>query len=143
MSDWIWALLGLALLAVELLTPGGFFLLFFGVSALVVAALAGIGALGGASAQWITFGVLGTVLLLSLRPTVRRFAEGRRGHTVDDIRKDIAEVKEIIAPGARGKVELRGAAWTAHNTGAVALEPGDRARVLRVDGLTLIVEKEV
>lgn len=142
MSAWIWILLGLALLAAELLTPGGFFLLFFGAAALVVAALTGIGALAGATAQWSTFGVLGTILLLALRPTVRRFAEGRRGHTVDDLRKDIASVTEAIAPGTRGKVELRGAAWTARNEGTVPLEPGDRARVLRVDGLTLIVEKE-
>ncbi len=39
MPFWIWLILGLVLLAGELLTPGGFFIIFFGVGALAVGVL--------------------------------------------------------------------------------------------------------
>ena len=33
---WYWMLLGLVLLGVEMATPGGFYILFFGLAALIV-----------------------------------------------------------------------------------------------------------
>ena len=39
MQWWIWVVAAVALLAVELLTPGGFYFLFFGVGALAAGAL--------------------------------------------------------------------------------------------------------
>ena len=40
---WMWVLLGVVLLVVEMVTPGGLFALFFGVSALLVAGMAALG----------------------------------------------------------------------------------------------------
>ncbi len=40
---WAWVLVGFLLLLGEILTPGGFFILFFGVGALVVGALGALG----------------------------------------------------------------------------------------------------
>jgi inner membrane protein len=48
---WMWIVLGVALAAVELLTPGGLFIIFFGVSALVVGVLALFGD-GSNRVQW-------------------------------------------------------------------------------------------
>ena len=39
---WSWMVLGLALLGAEMTTPGGFYILFFGLSALLVGTLAGL-----------------------------------------------------------------------------------------------------
>ena len=39
MAWWLWVLLGFALVLCELLTPGGFFFLFFGLGAVAVGAL--------------------------------------------------------------------------------------------------------
>ena len=39
MTWWLWEVLGLALAAIELATPGGFFVIFFGISAIVIGAL--------------------------------------------------------------------------------------------------------
>jgi membrane protein implicated in regulation of membrane protease activity len=36
MDWWIWVVLGLVLLIGEIVTPGGFYLLFFGIGAVVV-----------------------------------------------------------------------------------------------------------
>ena len=43
---WHWLVIGLLLVLVELATPGGFFVIFFGVSAIIVGALAGFGLAG-------------------------------------------------------------------------------------------------
>jgi membrane protein implicated in regulation of membrane protease activity len=54
----------------------------------------------------------------------------------------LATPKERIAPGAVGRVELRGTVWSARNDAAESIEPGRRCRVFRVDGLLLYVRPE-
>jgi len=39
-------------------------------------------------------------------------------------------------------VEVRGSMWAARNTSDITLDPGQRARVAAVDGLTLAVIPE-
>ena len=46
MEWWTWILLGLLLLLAEIVTPGGFYIIFFGVGAVVVGVLAGFDAAG-------------------------------------------------------------------------------------------------
>ncbi len=54
---WYWMLLGLVLLGAEMVTPGGFYILFFGLAALVVGTLAGAGARpGGMAPVAVVFG---------------------------------------------------------------------------------------
>jgi membrane protein implicated in regulation of membrane protease activity len=141
MEWWIWLLIGVGLLVFEVLIPGGFFAVFFGTGALLTAGLAAAHVIDAAWAQWTAFGFLGTGLLIALRPTVRRrFETG--GRDVDQIQADIATAVDPLAPGGRGKVELRGAPWTAEYQGQEPVEPGARLRVVQRDGLTLIVDKE-
>src|SRR5277367_4191593 len=52
---WLWVLLGLGLLTFEVLTPGGFFAVFFGLAALLVEALTGLDASGPPWLQWLLF----------------------------------------------------------------------------------------
>jgi membrane protein implicated in regulation of membrane protease activity len=47
-----------------------------------------------------------------------------------------------MAPSAIGRVEVRGSMWAARNTSDITLDPGQRARVAAVDGLTLAVIPE-
>ena len=58
MEWWMWMLLGLMLLLAELVTPGGFYFIFFGIGAIVVGVLAGIGASGPAWLQFLFFSIL-------------------------------------------------------------------------------------
>ncbi len=139
---WMWILLGLALLAFEVLTPGGFFALFFGAAALFVAALAGLDVVEGPTLQWATFGTVGTVSLVTLRRHVTRWFGGNRSGKVDQLQSEPATVIEAMTSGGRGRVELRGTPWSAQNDGDQSLQAGERARVLRVSGLTLHVKKE-
>ena len=69
MSWWVWVLFGISLLAVEMLTPGGLFALFFGVGALCVAVVSALGA--PPTAQWLGFTLVSVVLLATVRRSLR------------------------------------------------------------------------
>ncbi len=143
MVYWAWILLGLGLLVVEVATPGGFFALFFGVSALIVGALVGLGWAGPAWMQWLLFSVVAVVALVLLRkPLQARLSLGGPGRAVDSLAAESAVALEDIAVGGIGKAELRGTAWSAKNGGAEAVTKGQRLKVDRVEGLTLHVHKE-
>ena len=141
MSWSFWLIFGLGLLVFEILTPGGFFTIFFGLAAFAVAGLVWLGILDSGSGQWLVFGVLGTILILALRPLVRRkFETGTP--KVDQLVGQTAIALETLDMNGRGKVELRGTSWSAVYSGAGSILKGDRLRVAKVDGLSLIVEKE-
>ena len=61
---WHWLVIGLLLVLVELATPGGFFVIFFGVSAIIVGALAGFGLAGPVWTQLLMFSVLSIISLV-------------------------------------------------------------------------------
>lgn len=143
MLYWAWLLLGLGLLVVEIATPGGFFALFFGLSALVVGGLVGLGWGGPPWMQWLLFSGLSVVALGLLRkPLQARLSRGGPGRPVDSLTGETAVAQDDIAVGGLGKAELRGATWNAKNAGAEAVGKGQRLKVDRVEGLTLHVHKE-
>ena len=139
MTWWLWILLGVALLVVEIATPGGLFALFFGLSAVAVGGLSALG-VGPAWVQWLVFAALGVTLLAALR---RRLATLlRREPPVDALVGEVAFPLEDLAPGATGRAELRGSPWTATNASPVALARGQRCRVARVADLVIHVLPE-
>src|SRR6478735_639736 len=82
MTWWFWIVLGLALSAIELATPGGFVIVFFGAGAILVGGLALVGVASLAWVQWLLFPILA---LLSLRlfrqPLMHRLGiSGKRNH---------------------------------------------------------------
>ena len=77
---WYWMVLGLALLGAEMATPGGFYILFFGLSALFVGTLAGLGIVEMDWFQWLLFSVIAVSTLLAFRgPLLARLGDGRSG----------------------------------------------------------------
>jgi membrane protein implicated in regulation of membrane protease activity len=144
MPWWLWILLGFALLAGEMLTPGGFYFLFFGVSAMVVGGLVWAHLGGPAWLQWMLFSLIAIVCLVPLRGRfVRWLGAGEEpGRTIDTLVGEVAVLLDDLAPGVVGKAELRGTAWTARNGGERPLRKGERGRVVRVDGLTLWLQAE-
>ncbi|HQZ16489.1 MAG TPA: NfeD family protein [Vicinamibacteria bacterium] len=141
MSWSFWLIFGLGLLVFEMLTPGGFFTFFFGIAAFVVAGLIWMGVLESGAGQWLTFGVLGTILILALRPLVRKKFETNTPK-VDQLVGQTAIALETLDMNGRGQVELRGTTWSAVYSGNGSILKGDRLRVTKVDGLSLVVEKE-
>jgi len=139
MSWWLWILVGIALLVVEVSTPGGLFALFFGVGALLVAPLAALGV--GDTVQWLSFSALSLVGLGLLRgPLLRRIE--RSPPKTPELVGEQATLLEDLPAGGEGRAELRGTTWTARVASGIALRKGQRCLVERVDGLTLWLRAE-
>lgn len=139
MPWWGWIVVGAVLLAAEVVVPTDFFLLFLGASALLVGLLGLIGWDGAVWAQWLAFAALAVASLVFLRGWLRaRPSAGVR----DTVVGETAIATEPIAAGGVGRVELRGATWSARNAGEEPVAPGDRLRVSHVEGLTLHVRRE-
>lgn len=142
MEWWLWLVGGLALVVAELATPSGFFIIFFGIGAMAVGVLARFGVVTALPLQVLTFSVLSVLSLVALRGRLQHRMQIPPRPNVDSLIGVLAIVQERLSPGVVGRVEVRGATWTARNTSNVTLDPGQRARVSAVDGLTLAVVPE-
>lgn len=140
MAWWLWMLVGLGLLVVEMVTPGGLFALFFGVGALCVAPLALVGM--PAILQWIAFTALSLVLLATLRAPLQARLAGRGAPRMDDLVGEEVVLLQDVPAGGTGQAELRGVPWTARAASGIALRAGQRGRVERVEGLVLWIRAD-
>lgn len=138
----MWLAAGLALVVAEIATPGGFVIIFFGIAALVVGALALLGVVSSLPMQFLLFSVLAVVSLALLRGRLQSRLRTPPSSNVDSLIGDLAIPQERLSPGVVGRVEVRGSTWSARNTSNVTLDTGQRARVAAVDGLTLAVIPE-
>jgi inner membrane protein len=134
---WLWVLAGIALLALEMITPGGLFALFFGVGALLVAPLAAAGV--PATVQWFAFTALSLVLLASLRRRLQDRLQAPRGRPVDSFLGEEVVLMEDLPAGGEAKAECRGAPWSARAASGMPLRAGQRCTVERIEGLVLWV----
>jgi membrane protein implicated in regulation of membrane protease activity len=141
MNWWLWIVVGLVLLVAEMLTPGGFFVIFFAAGALLVGLLDRVGVLESSWTQILCFSVFSIVSMLALRRRMLGWTSAA-GTAMDNLVGELALPSEALEPGATGKGELRGSAWTVRNADSRPLASGQRCRVERVDGLTLVIRAE-
>jgi membrane protein implicated in regulation of membrane protease activity len=133
---WMWLIAGGALLVLEIVTPGGFYFLFFGIGAIIVGVLSGLGLAGPAWMEWLLFAILSIVALAFFRrPLLQKLKTP--DHEVDSMVGEHAVALATIAVAGMGKVELRGSVWNARNIGDSVIAIGQRCVVERIDGLVL------
>jgi membrane protein implicated in regulation of membrane protease activity len=147
MEWWHWVVGGIALSALELATPGGFFVVFFALAAVIVGALQLAGLVDTPWVQWLLFSVLGVAgLTLFRKPLLDLMGlhPSREGEGDLDtlVGESAVVVSSIMLPGERGRVELRGTGWNARNVGSTTLAIDQRCRVVAIHGLTLDVREE-
>ena len=139
-SWWAWLLLGLMLFALEAMTGGSLFLLFFGVGAVLTGLLDLLGLRLSFVVQGLMFVAISVVsMLLFRKPLLVRFHHHMPKGKVDSLVGEMAKALQEIGVDAVGTAELRGASWTAHNIGDAPIAQDARCRVERVEGLTLHV----
>jgi inner membrane protein len=137
---WAWIAVGAILLGSELaFVDAQFYLVFVGASAFVVGMfqLTGLGL--AVWLQWLIFAVLAATSMLTFR---RRIYESmRRGLPAMKVGPagEIVTVPMALPPGETCRLEYRGCSWSAVNAGLGVIAAGARARIERVDGLTLVV----
>jgi inner membrane protein len=139
---WYWIVVGIALTALELATPGGFFAIFFAVSALVLGLLELAGLVERDWIQWILFPIFGVGSLQLFRKPLLQWMRVRNTEPVDSIVGEVAFAVDLIEPGQHGRAELRGSTWTARNIDRAPLARGQRCRVVAVRGLELDLRSE-
>ncbi len=140
---WHWLLLGLVLVVAEMATAGGFYIVFFGIGAIVVGSLAGLGLAGPGWVQLLLFSVISVGSLVLFRGRLlKSFQPEPQAPTVDALVGEVATADDDIPAGSVGRVELRGTVWSARNETGVSVARGARCRVSRVDGLMLYIVPE-
>jgi inner membrane protein len=141
---WMWMILGLVLLACEVITSGTFFFIFLGISGLLTGIAAYLLPDMPGWTPWLLFSVFSAISFAFFRkPLMEKFKHsGKHGAKVDALTAETAVALEDIAPGAMGKVELRGTSWSARNVGDQSVKRSERLKVDRVDGLTLCIRGE-
>ena len=139
---WHWVVLGLVLAAIELATPGGFFVIFFAIAALLLGVLELTGLLESDVMQWVLLPVVSLVLLALFRKPLLGLIRHGEPDTVDSLVGEVATAVELIPAGQHGRAEMRGSRWSARNLDQAALIPGQRCRVVAVRGLELDLRSE-
>ncbi len=142
MSWWLWVVFGLVLAAIELATPGGFFVIFFGVAAVVVGLLDASGLVAAPWMQWLLFPVIALISLRLFRRPLLALLSTREPGPVDSLIGEVAIAETAIEAGQHGRAELRGTSWKARNVAGAVIIAGQRTRVTAVDGLTLDISPE-
>ena len=140
---WHWLVLGLVLVVAEMAAAGGFYIIFFGIGALIVGVLAGLGFGGPVWMQILLFSAISASTLALFRGRMlRAFQPDVQLPSIDALVGEVAIATEDFAPGGVGRVELRGAAWSARNSTEAPVTRGARCRVTGVEGLTLYIVLE-
>jgi membrane protein implicated in regulation of membrane protease activity len=142
MDWWIWILLGLVLLLAELVTPGGFYILFFGLGGIAVGLLSVFEAAGPIWFQIVLFSIISVFSLWFFREKLLELTRGPSMDRVDTYIGETAVVLDDISVNGIGKAEMRGTPWTTRNVSGRPLARGERCKVERVEGLTIFVRAE-
>jgi membrane protein implicated in regulation of membrane protease activity len=141
----IWFLAGLALVLFEFTVPG-VILVFFGLGAWITTLTTWAGLTDGWTSQLLTFAVSSVLMLVFLRRWFRAKFFGHKTGTqdpldnLDEFKGQAVIVTADIDPVTGGKVEYKGADWSARCD--TPLAAGDRALIDSVDGITLVVRPE-
>ncbi len=140
---YLWILLGLAIMSMELFAPG-FVIVFFGLGAVATGLLLFFLPLG-VNTQLVLFAVISIVLLVSFRKMAQGYFVGRVGHKNptggphEVMAGETAVVTETIVPNSpKGKVEFHGSFWNADAD--TEIKPGVKVTVLERRNLTLKVK---
>ncbi len=143
MPWWGWIALGTMLLVSEmLLVDLEFYLVFLGISALLVGAAALSGLDDPVWLQWLLFAALSLVTLVGFRQRVYGKLRGGAPGLAAELVGQTGRARERIDPSQQGSVALHGSVWSARNEGEQPIEAGGPVRVLRTEGVTLVVRSD-
>jgi len=140
---WHWMILGAVILGAELFAiDAQFYLVFLGISAALVGLAGLLGIAMPEWAQWTAFAVLSLLSFFTFRKSLYEKIRGGAIGFRATLSGASVDIKKELAAGSESRAEFRGTKWTVRNTGSEPIAAGSRAKVVKVDGLTLHVEAE-
>jgi membrane protein implicated in regulation of membrane protease activity len=141
-ADWVWWLIAAGALVIAELFSGTFVLLMFGVGAFAASVVSLAGAPGWVAA--LVFAAVSALALWLVRPMINK-----RLHKAEDQKMGMATTEGAAASVIErvdrdhGMVKIGGELWRARPYDSEMIyEPGERVRVLRVDGATAMVGRD-
>ena len=143
MSWWGWMVLGAILFGAEMFAVDAqFYLVFLGLSAIIV----GIADLAGIVmplwAQWAVFAVLSLISMITFRKSLYEKLRGNMPGFRESVTGDEVSITADLDPGSEARVDLRGTRWTVRNVGSSSIPGGSHARVIKTEGLVLHVSAD-
>lgn len=135
---WIWMAIAAVFIIGEILTPG-FFLLWFGIGAVMAGILALLGFGGGW--QWGAFIIIASILFVISRRFAERFTKKQPSGIGADrfISEKGVVLEEIDNIKGTGLVRLRNEDWRADSDTGEIIPAGKKIEVVRVVGTHLVV----
>lgn len=134
-----WIILGLILLGLEIMSAT-FALLFFSISAFVVALLTWSTLIESNVWQLILFGILGAAGVLIFKDKVRAAFRRSSGEKYRIDAGEMITLDHDLAPHSHAEVSYQGSKWTAVNESDRLMKAGEKATIVRVDGVKLVVK---
>lgn len=144
MEPLYWLIIGILLSAFEIITPG-FVIICFGISALIVSLLAFLG-VSNLTVQVIIFSVLSLLFTVLSRTIFKKYLMknsnsnkiqsslekliGSHGVVIESINNDIST----------GRVMVNSENWAARSVDNSIIEKNSKIKVIKIDGIKLIVE---
>jgi membrane protein implicated in regulation of membrane protease activity len=140
MTWWAWMILGAVLFGAELVAiDAQFFLVFLGLSAAVVGLLSLFGLAMPEWGEWLVFAALALLSMFTFRKALYEKIRGNVPGFSGGVAGDFVEVPGNLAAGQSTRASFRGSTWTVVNDGREPIAGGQRARIVRSEGLTLYV----
>lgn len=137
---WAWIIGGAVLLGAELtFVNAEFYLVFIGASAVAVGLVTALAGTLGGWLQCALFAVLALVSMVGFRSRIYARLGGRTPPLHAGAPDSEITLSQTLVPGASCQAEHAGSFWTVRNDGNRAIAPGERAHVVRREGLTLTV----
>jgi membrane protein implicated in regulation of membrane protease activity len=138
---WIWMVFALVFVVGEIAVAGSFFLLPFGVGAVVAAATAFLGAPVGL--EWLAFVAVSAASSAVLWPLGRRL-DRRAPHSASGANRWVGRQAYVLTeiPGGAGQtgmIRLDREEWRAESLTGAPIRKGSTVLVSRIDGTRLVV----
>lgn len=141
MTWWAWIILGAVLFGAELFALDvQFYLVFLGLSAALVGVLSLFGLSLPEWGEWLLFAALALISMFTFRKALYEKIRGNVPGFRADLTGDSVLLPDGLEPGKSIRTAFRGSTWTVVNQGAEAIASGNRATIVRSEGLTLYVD---
>ena len=142
MTWWGWIIAGAILLGAELsLVNAQFYLVFIGTAA-ILTGLATLIAPLASWVQWALFAVLAVVSMVTFRSRLYHRFNRASPKVETGPTGGLITLKQPLGAGESCQAEYCGAFWTVRNDSDTPIPTGSRARIARVQDLTLLVRPE-
>lgn len=142
---WVWAVLGIVLIAVEIMTIGTLYVLWFGIAALCVALATWVFPDLSYTAQLMMFAVLSFSSLATWRRYYKRTdTNSVIGQSRGEEIGRIGTVTETTSPTQNGSIHFTQGLMGSRDWAAVSdetIESGNNAKVVAVEGNALRISK--